>query len=357
MTETTSIGKVPEKQLPVETQPKQLAEVEAYRQMDALDEQQMIDEQKGHVIDQYFYSFVVGGREIIGSSWAGIKFIASKMASLGHPIAVSELVIEEGQDSYKARAKAKDLTTGEERWGVAEQPKVDEKGRRNMFAYPIAASKAQRNAIRSFVSEVVIQEGYREWKKKRQATESTEPTKDTASVQQQAPRTSSTPESPVPSPASPTPIPVTGEASPGPQGPVQESRKPRIVPLTAELRYVEGVKLFPLEKHGRSYGTIHWAQDGSELSIVPEHIVQRDCAPVGSLIYGPRSKTFEGLEQMKSKHGFAYHVEVQDGAVKWILLQATREPIDEKHVKQLQSTARWAFENAPKAEDELGRAR
>jgi hypothetical protein len=147
--------------------------------MDALDEQQMIDEQKGHVIDQYFYSFKVAGREIIGCSWAGIKFIASKMASLGHPIAVTDLVIEEGQDSYKAKAKAKDLATGEERWGVAEQAKVDEKGRRNMFAYPIAASKAQRNALRAFISEVVIQEGYREWRK-RQATVSAEPAKNTA---------------------------------------------------------------------------------------------------------------------------------------------------------------------------------
>ncbi len=190
-----------EQRLPVETQSRQPAEVEVYRQMEALDEQQIIDEQKGHVILQYFYSFLVGGREIIGISWAGIKFIASKMAKQGHPIAVQDLLIEDTQDSYKARAKAKDLATGEERWGVAEQPKVDERGRRNMFAYPIAASKAQRNAIRCFISEVVIQEGYREWKKG--PIQRAEPTKDVISKEQQAPGTSSTTESPVPEASSP----------------------------------------------------------------------------------------------------------------------------------------------------------
>ena len=343
----------PQKQ-PIETQPRQ-AEVEAYRQMDALDEQQIIDEQKGHVIDQYFYSFTVAGREIIGSSWAGIKFIASKMASLGHPIAVSELVIEEGQDSYKARAKAKDLATGEERWGVAEQPKVDEKGRRNMFAYPIAASKAQRNAIRTFVSEVVIQEGYREWKKKR--TQTTEPTKDTASEQQPAPRTSSTVERPVPPEVSPAPvtekknetqpteIPVTGTMTPSdiPQSnPVSPEPDWKILLSTGWIP--EDIQRYPIrserDKKDTAYGVINVR--GSTAGIVPARPFPVD----DPALQGYMVKQY--LEGKKKAHPdkIDFELKHENGLLQGIIVKAelTKELIDDL-VKQAYWTFQKAFEH------------
>jgi hypothetical protein len=138
----------------------------AFEKMEALDEEQIIAEQNGKIIEEYFYSFSGNREEVVGISWTGTKFIASEMAKHGHPITVSETIVEDGGDTYRARAKSKDLATGEERWGFAEQPKADDKRRRNMFAYTIAASKAQRNAIRHFIPEVVIQQGYKEWRKK-----------------------------------------------------------------------------------------------------------------------------------------------------------------------------------------------
>ena len=316
--------------------------------MEALDEQQITESLRGRIISRFFYEFKAAGKEVVGISWAGIKQIASKMVEQGHAISVVDLRVEETDSAYKGYAKAKDLYTQEERWGASEQNKAFSSGDRNQFALPLCVSKAQRNAIKQFIPEATVQEAYKEWKQR--TGEIAEPPAKTEIKE----GTKTPSESPVP----PTTSPVqegTREEKPTEiikpetaRSPAQKTVTPKLVPLTAELRSTEGVKQFPLERDGRSYGTINWAVDGSELAIIPEHAVKRDCAPVGSLIYGPRSKTFEGLEQMKTKHGFAYHVEVQNGVLKWIILQGTNQPIDEKHVKQLQSTARWAFENAPK---------
>jgi hypothetical protein len=112
--------------------------------------------------------------------------------------------------------------------------------------------------------------------------------------------------------------------------------------LTAELKSFPGIKQYPLEKGRVSYGTINAATDGSELSIVPEHECLRDCGAVGSLI-------FRALEPMKAKHGYQYHIQVdQTGVLKWILLKAGLEPITEKEIKELVGFARWSFEHASK---------
>jgi hypothetical protein len=324
--------------------------------MDALDEQQMIDEQKGHVIDQYFYSFVVGGREIIGCSWAGIKFIVSKMASLGHPIAVSELVIEEGQESYKARAKAKDLATGEERWGVAEQPKVDEKGRRNMFAYPIAASKAQRNALRSFISEVVIQEGYREWKKKR--TGITEPTKDITGEEEPAPRIPEHPEE-ITEKKPPEPVGTTSQAeipipqTPSPSQPTEVGKPEESyrVPLAndflPENKKPAGLLQLPLDHDLRQWGMLNQLQD--EISIVPKEPLPYDPekGPIHWFLEGTPTKT--GIVRpicekwnSDSNHSKQLHYKPvhEGGFLKAIII--TGDTLDFQHVKELLNAA-WAF--------------
>jgi hypothetical protein len=117
--------------------------------------------------------------------------------------------------------------------------------------------------------------------------------------------------------------------------------------VTAELRAVEGVKQYPLERDRKSFGVINAAFDGSELAIVPEHQILRECGPTGHLIY-------KVIEPIKKAHsGFDYHVELtSDKVVKWILVRATKESrITEKQILDLRNAARWAFENADKRPD------
>jgi hypothetical protein len=151
--------------------------------MDALDEDQIVAEVKGDVIDQYFYTLPASMGSRTGISYSGIKWICRKLAEQGEPISVEESYITESTDgrSYLARFKAVDLKTREVRWGYAEQPRyksikiitkegADERLEPIPFAYVIAASKANRNALRQFVPEIVIQKAYEEWKTKQPAS-------------------------------------------------------------------------------------------------------------------------------------------------------------------------------------------
>jgi hypothetical protein len=150
-------------------------------------------------------------------------------------------------------------------------------------------------------------------------------------------------ESPVP--LSPSPAPVTEKKTESKPPLISPTRKPDFpgVPVTAQLRFTEGVKQYPIEgEHGVSLGTINAAEDGSELSIVPEQAVLRDCGSIGSLIY-------KCLDGMKAKHGFDYRIEVdKDGVLRWIHIKAGRDPIERKQIDELRSYAKWAFEHAPR---------
>jgi len=144
--------------------------------MDALDEQQIVDEIKGHVLEQFFYEFTQGNKQVVGISYAGIKSVCQKLSNDGHPISIEEMHVDVGPETISALACAVDLTTKEKRWGAAEASKTitffdyrdkTEKTKPNPFTRAVAVSKAQRNAMRNFVPEVVIQEAYKEWKAKK----------------------------------------------------------------------------------------------------------------------------------------------------------------------------------------------
>lgn len=136
---------------------------------DALDTDQILEELRGNVIEEYFYKFTAKGasKPTIGMSFAGVKYVASLMADNEHPhpISVEHVEIRESIEgnSWVATAMAKDLSNGVKRWGDYEQRKFDDKGVPIPFSYTLASSKAQRNAIKHHIPETMIQEGYRKW--------------------------------------------------------------------------------------------------------------------------------------------------------------------------------------------------
>ena len=138
-----------------------------FQEMDVLDEQQITEELKGHILESYFYE--VQGRP--GLSYAGIKAVAARYAAQGHPISVEHVEIVASEDglSFRAIAVAKDLTTGEKRTGAAEVERWMDSDMKKPkpFAYTMAGSKAQRNAIRHFLPESVIEAAYKEFREKK----------------------------------------------------------------------------------------------------------------------------------------------------------------------------------------------
>jgi hypothetical protein len=170
-----------------------------FEEADRLDEDQIIAELKGKVIEEYFYEIPdkTTGKVTIGLSWAGTKWMAAKSADEGHPLSVEHVEIIESPDglTYRAIATVKDLNTGQKLQGVYEQDrllrrgvwegkkkvgeeivmtpvfkngaKIGEEQARNQFAYTLAGSKAQRNGLRHFMPEPTIIATYKAWKEKR----------------------------------------------------------------------------------------------------------------------------------------------------------------------------------------------
>ncbi len=145
--------------------PKELIE-----KFDILDDLQITNSTKGKIIKEFFYEFPSHGKNAISLTYSGIKWIASKMAAKGDPLTVGQIDITETPESIKAVVRVRRYATGEERLGAAEQLKY-EKGKdggepkADPFAFAKVVSKAQRNGLKQFIPETVIQEAYREWQK------------------------------------------------------------------------------------------------------------------------------------------------------------------------------------------------
>ena len=140
--------------------PKELIE-----KFDVLDDQQITNATKGKIIEELFYEFPSHGENAVSLTYAGVKWIASMMASRGDPLTVVDMTITETEKSIKIIAKGRRYTTGEERFGGAEQSRFDGHGKDDPFAFAKAVSKAQRNVLKQFIPETVIQEAYKEWKR------------------------------------------------------------------------------------------------------------------------------------------------------------------------------------------------
>lgn len=120
-----------------------------FQQLDKLDENQIIAELQGAVAQDMVYSFRLGGKQVTGLSWSGIKHLAARLGN----IQVDLLQVLDTDDSWCVMCKAQ---IGESsRIGAAEQSKTM-KGKPDAFALPKATSKAQRNAIRALLPEKLI---------------------------------------------------------------------------------------------------------------------------------------------------------------------------------------------------------
>jgi hypothetical protein len=148
----------------------QLEKRDVFAKMDRMDEEQILAELKGEVLEQMVYVVGKGQNRIKSLSWAGVKTVALSQAAKGQPISIEDVKVNETEKGYTAMAVAKNLKTGECRWGVAEQRlkmEVKERGPDGRptgkmlevddpFALPKVFSKAQRNAMRALLPETEV---------------------------------------------------------------------------------------------------------------------------------------------------------------------------------------------------------
>jgi len=133
--------------------------------MERKDEDQILTEMKGNVMQEFVYSFKQNNRDITGLSYAGVKQIALEMGN----IHVNEPQLSEMNGSYICKVKAVDVARNLEMWGVscqAKQMKTRYGNQTDDFAVQKAVSKAERNALRKLMPEKLIVEMIKEWKQK-----------------------------------------------------------------------------------------------------------------------------------------------------------------------------------------------
>ncbi len=132
-----------------------------FQQLDHLDEEQMLAEFRGELLEQFVYAFTNNGRQVTGISWPGIKQLASRMGTVQTEL----LQLVESREGWAVVVK----TIGPDsasRLGAAFQPKLmTVKGDdvEDHFALPKAVSKAQRNAIRALLPETLVAEAIKAW--------------------------------------------------------------------------------------------------------------------------------------------------------------------------------------------------
>ena len=153
---------------------KELAKFDPFTVMDKLDDEAIVAELQGQIVDTLAYQFEKDGQTVTGLSKAGVDAVCREMAKQGEVIRELELnVLDTGED-YVAHVKAGryiiqiNQQTGESRevlldtvFGVKRQPKKYDNGKTNPFAYEQAVSKASRNAkmrlLREDLKQATIQ--------------------------------------------------------------------------------------------------------------------------------------------------------------------------------------------------------
>lgn len=131
-------------------------EDEAYTLMNLKDDEQVLAEMQGKYLDELVYSFQTGNRNVIGLSWAGVK---ETVRSAGN-IEIENVDIQETPDRFRILAKGRDTARHVTMFGIAEQSKKMKLKDDTFIDDPHALSKclsrAQRNALRSLIPEMVI---------------------------------------------------------------------------------------------------------------------------------------------------------------------------------------------------------
>jgi len=130
---------------------------EDFREMDARDEEQVLLALRGTFLKEFVYKFPMGGRQVTGISWSGIKEIAYRVQGIDTEIENQK----ETDEAFTFIVKATNKNIDSSRLGVGVQPKLMKRGGRDVpdpFAIQKALSKAQRNAIRGVIPEATIKQ-------------------------------------------------------------------------------------------------------------------------------------------------------------------------------------------------------
>ena len=272
--------------------------VEVFHEMERRDENQILAEMRGELIEDLVYSIDIQGRRVTNLSYAGVKEAVRRRGNLE----ILEVRTEETPEEIRALVRVRDHENRIDVLGASSA----EKGK--PFTYTLAVNKAERNAFAKLIPAkwyAVLIDEYLERRKTK---------------------------------------PIPGSQAVTRAEPCQQEWQPN-VPITKDVVSAPGVRQHPLIQGTTAIGMLNVLEDGSEASIVPEKPIDTDSAPIRGFLI-PRV-----LNAIKEKHtDFDYRLDVdQDRTLHAILI---RGKLEEPQIKELASASKWAFTRAMEAKDQ-----
>jgi len=139
---------------------------QAFVEMARLDEEQIVAELEGRILDKYVFEIQRKDKIEHCLTYAGIKTIIQKMGG----VSITDVLLDETPTTYRAKAIVVDKKRDIQVIGVAEQSKfmITKNGREDdTFALQKCVSKAIRNAYRLIIPEFIATEIIKEWIKQK----------------------------------------------------------------------------------------------------------------------------------------------------------------------------------------------
>jgi hypothetical protein len=112
-----------------------------YQDMDKRDENQIIQEMRGEILEDLVYDISISGRRVTNLSYAGIKEAIRRRGSLE----ILDVKTEETESTIRVMVKVRDLQNRIDVLGASEADKT------KPFAYTLAVNKAERNAFAKLI--------------------------------------------------------------------------------------------------------------------------------------------------------------------------------------------------------------
>lgn len=274
----------------------------AYQDMDKRDENQIISEMRGEILEDLVYDITISGKRVTNLSYAGVK---EAIRRRGNFEIIGEPKIEETETTIRALVKVRDNNNRIDVLGASEADKT------RPFAYTLAINKAERNAFAKLIPAKWFATLIDEYLQQKGNMPRREP--------QQAPKF-------VPPPTAPK---------------MQGAKHLDIDPETLSLLTAttkledERLKQYPLLPDGSNQvGMINSLDDVT--AIVPYQAnLRKDHTAFTSFLF-PKI-----IEQTCNKYDCQYEViGTQEGSLLYILIKGK---LAEEQIKGFLTSARWAF--------------
>ena len=285
----------------IQPQAKAEVPVQVFQALDQRDEDQILAEMRGEILEDLVYDVTMSGRRVTNLSYAGVK---EAIRNRGNTETL-DVHTEDVEGEIRALVRVRDLQNRIDVLGASSAEK------NKPFAYTLAVNKAERNAFAKLIPAKWLASLVNEYlaRAKGEQPKQGEPEKATKAAEETG----------------------TAEKASVPQPQVKPS-----VPVTKDSLVQEGLRQFPLTEGSKAVGMLNATE--TEVSIVPEKPLKSDSSPISSFLI-PRV-----LDSMKTKNGFSYTI-VENGQAELAYILVTGK-LSDQQIKELQTAARWAFSKA-----------